>query len=362
MEFCERCGTSADEIRLFDAILNGKMSILCERCSIIENILIIKKPDASQLSDSEKAYKVYERMKMLAGIEYKRKDDTFFREDRLNLLDAKPELELPQKEKLNLLNNFHWDVIKNRRRKGLSHKQLAIAIGESEIAIEMIEKGKLPENVELIINKLEQFFQARFRKIDPSKLVKTGDEKPILLDEQGNELSFIPEDEIEIIDNTDYEKSIDGEKLENTISLSNQNENSFLLQQNQSSSPSIEEKQPFSLTKTSEDGEEFFDIKKANTSNISIGDLQVVHRKKVEATRLEQIEEQKKIEERRKILLALRERDRLKLEDAKIIEENEKIKLEEETKKLAEEKRKQESDELDSYLGGSELLDDKNSD
>ena len=352
MEYCDRCEISADQIRLYDAILNGKMSILCERCSIIENILIIKKPDASQLSDSENPYKVYDRMKMLAGIENIKKDETFFREDRLNLLDEKPELELPQKEKLNLLDNFHWDVIKNRRRKGLSHKQLAESIGESEIAIEMIEKGKLPENVELIINKLEQFFQVHLRKIDPSKYIKASDDKPILLDEKGNELSIIPEDEIEIIDDTNYEQSIDGENIENmenTISTNNQNDSQLTVQQNQ----------PFSLSKTSNNGEEFFDIKKANTGNISIGDLRTAHRKKVEATRLEQIEEQKKIEERRKILLALRERDRLKLEDAKRNELNESKRLKDESNKLAETKRKQESDEIDSYLGGSELLDDE---
>jgi len=44
------------------------MSSLCERCSIIENIPIIKKPNASQLKESENTVKVFDRMKQLSGI------------------------------------------------------------------------------------------------------------------------------------------------------------------------------------------------------------------------------------------------------------------------------------------------------
>ena len=40
VERCARCNVNEDEVRLFDAIYEGRMSSLCERCSIIENIPI----------------------------------------------------------------------------------------------------------------------------------------------------------------------------------------------------------------------------------------------------------------------------------------------------------------------------------
>ena len=46
MEECEICGISGKEVRLFDAIHEGRMSQVCERCSLVENIPIIKKPES----------------------------------------------------------------------------------------------------------------------------------------------------------------------------------------------------------------------------------------------------------------------------------------------------------------------------
>ena len=46
-ERCARCDVNGEEVRLFDAVYDGRMGQICERCSIIENIPIIKKPDIS---------------------------------------------------------------------------------------------------------------------------------------------------------------------------------------------------------------------------------------------------------------------------------------------------------------------------
>ena len=59
MEKCVVCGVSGEKVRLFDAICDGRMECICERCSIIENVPIIKRPDAGQLKEAEKGSVVY---------------------------------------------------------------------------------------------------------------------------------------------------------------------------------------------------------------------------------------------------------------------------------------------------------------
>src|SRR4030042_1002023 len=197
MERCVRCNVKGDEVRLFDAIYEGRMGNLCERCSIIENIPIIKKPGTSQLRESEKDLKVYNRMKELAGIKDFKKEDTFFREDRLRELNEHPNLELPQKDDLNLIDHFHWEIMKNRRRKGLSQKKFAEILGESEIVIQMLEKAQLPEKAGQIIKKIEQFLQIRLTRIsDTQKFLQARKRSPILLNREGKELVTIPEQKI----------------------------------------------------------------------------------------------------------------------------------------------------------------------
>ena len=159
MEKCVRCGIDENRVKLLDGIFDGKMIKVCERCSIIDNVPIIKVPGAFQLKESEKDTKVYERMKVLAGIRDTKREKTFFMGDKLRELEKKPELELPEKTQLNLIDHFHWEIMKNRRRKGLTQEKLAKSLGESLTAIQMVEKAKLPSNADALIRKLEQFLK-----------------------------------------------------------------------------------------------------------------------------------------------------------------------------------------------------------
>ena len=134
MTYCERCRVSEEKVRMFDAIYNNQMVFLCERCAIIENVPIVKRPDSAQLKNSERTVRMFERKQVNLPV----KKDTFFREDKLRELDRNPTQELPDRNRLNLIDNFHWELMRIRRRKGYSHKQLAEAIHESVIALEMI--------------------------------------------------------------------------------------------------------------------------------------------------------------------------------------------------------------------------------
>ena len=354
MENCIRCNVSSEDVRLFDAIYEGRMAIICERCSIIENIPIIKKPNSESLKESESPVGVFDRMKVIAGMRKPVREETFFQEDRLNELNNHPELELPEKEQLNLIDNFHWELMKNRRRKGLTYEQLAEILGESEMVIQMMEKGKLPESPERIIKKLEQFFQTRLKKIsERERIIKTREkfEEPVLLDDEGNILDTIPEEEPYI---PEIEKDDLDDEVECKMELFDVEKRKTV------SSP---------VAKPYIDEKKDVDLKKINPQDVTISQLREIHKKKAEATRQEQIEEQMKIEERQRILQALREKDRLKQEQKKqehIIkinkEEQNRQKLIEERRRETEEKRKKQFQEIDRYLGGAELLNRRISD
>ncbi len=354
---------------------------MCERCAIIENIPIIKRPDPEQLKQAESSAGVYARMKRLSGMKDEERQDTFFREDELNSLDDNPELELPQKDQLNLIDYFHWIIMKNRRRKGLSQKQLAEVLGESEAAISMIEKGQVPENAKVLIKKLEQFFQIPLRKIE-RKEAPIPDQEPILLDSYGNKLESIPEPELpkvrRVIEHVKIEEpeeveepkefsdfgkgmgfyeeleEVGGKKPGKGFFASKMRKIVDALKDKEAEDEFGEE--PVSKEKIQEsealevEGEEVieqepedldlseeetadvkdFNVKKVNLREVRISDLKDLHRKKIQATRQEQLEEQRRIEERQKIIEARKEELRLR--------------------------REKESNELDNFLGGAELI------
>ena len=349
MQSCDICGITSTEVRIFDAIYDLRMSSLCERCSIIENIPIIKKPNSEQLKESE-TIKVSERMRDLSGIREPDKPDTFFKEDMLKELDNNPNLELPEKENLNLIDNFHWEIMKQRRRRGLSQTQLSESLGESEIAIQMIEKAKLPENSKRIINKLEQVFQISLRKEKPRI---QQDIQPILVDGEGEKIDFVPEDEEMIFIEDEptpniYEKSVEEISLEHA-------EKALGIK-----IPEPAEKIPY-LPENQD-----LDLNRINKEEVTIGDLQKLHEKKSITIEKEQLEEQKIIEERQRLLRESRERDKQRIELEKQREVIEKEKAEQERQLLIEQRkrevqtlREKESKDIYNYLGGSELLNHK---
>ena len=266
MERCERCRAYEDEVQLYDAIYEGQVAFLCERCSIIENIPILNKPTEERVRESEKLSGVYERMKKIAGIPEPKKQDDLLNKNRLIEIENNPSLESPKEQSINLIEHFHWEIMKNRRRKGLSQKQLGEQIGEPEFSIEMLEKAMIPKNPENIIIKLERFFNIKLKKIDEIDLIlKKPEEKPILLDEFGNSLELIPEPKIESEENN--EPIIELEDFE----------------------------------------KENFDFSKINANKVKISDLMKLHREKIIGTEQEKTQEQKKIQERQKIIEARKE-------------------------------------------------------
>jgi len=170
MARCFRCERSGKEVKLSDAIYENDLVKVCERCAVTENIPVLRKPSTSQLKAAERSQGVYERLKRLSG---SWEDEGMHKSilDEIKKLDEHPELEKPDESRpFNLIRNFHWHVARARRNRGLSLRQLAWAIGESETALKMVERGELPEEPEKLIKKLEQFFQIKLRELDEEEL------------------------------------------------------------------------------------------------------------------------------------------------------------------------------------------------
>lgn len=313
MENCYVCKVDGKMIRLFDAVYNGRNTVVCERCSIIENIPIIKKPLASQLKEA-KVEKIYDRMIRISGVKPFLKKEIFFKKDRLKELEANPKLELPEKNNLDLIDHFHWEIMKNRRRRGLTQSQFAKYLGESPVVIEMIERGNLPEDADVIIRKIEQFLHIKLTKTSIRAFIKKEIfTEPVLLDERGNKLEVIPEEEM-----------------------------------------IFKSKEKVEESKT--DDEEYVDFKKIDKNNMTIGDLKNINRRRVEASKIEQIEEQKKIEERKRFIMALREKDVLEGKKNILLNRPKSI-IEKSNEEYQRNLSKKDFDDIDNRFGGRELID-----
>jgi len=219
MDACFRCDKTEDEVRLYDGIYINDTVKVCERCSLLENIPIIKLPSTNQLKDSEKVSGVYRRLKHMAyGHEEKESKSIY---DELKELEKNPSLQKPEEMPVRLVDNFNWIIQHERRKKRLTQKQLANSIGESETAIKLIERNNLPGNVFPLIKKLEQFFMVRLIKPSPEELIR---QERLEAEKKRKEMDrkIIEEKKIEVIENPEESplgkmpsNEIDVEELKN---------------------------------------------------------------------------------------------------------------------------------------------------
>ena len=160
MEICFNCGVPANRVRLFDAISDEGLIKVCEKCSRDEHIPIIRRPTTLQLKEAERKQSFYEKSslsldKPKSETPEKKEQEVTLRE----IVDRNYEQRIPKKvgPRPEMINNFHWIIMRARRMKKLTQAQLAKQVLESEAAIKMAEQGVLPEDDYKLVNKLENF-------------------------------------------------------------------------------------------------------------------------------------------------------------------------------------------------------------
>ncbi len=161
MNKCFKCGVSEDRALLFGAVSEKGIVKICRKCSFEENIPIIKylkeKP--------EKRPTVYERLSRLSRVEIKSKKDKSNKqnEELKKIADENFSKNVLDENPFDMVDNFHWIIMRARRARKLTQKQFAKAIEESEEAIKMAEKGVLLKNDFVLVNKIENYLGIRIK-------------------------------------------------------------------------------------------------------------------------------------------------------------------------------------------------------
>ena len=171
MERCFICGATEDKVMLFDAIGKNGIIKICKKCAFKEDIPIISSAIKKNYM-KEKRQSVYDRLSEISG----------FKKEKLQREKEKSE-ELKKEEEIikevinknvnssnfkifprDLVRNFHWIIMRARRLKKLTIKQLAEKIKEPELALELLEKGKVMEGRPFLLDKIEKFLDIKIQK------------------------------------------------------------------------------------------------------------------------------------------------------------------------------------------------------
>ena len=181
MAECFRCGISDEKELLFDAISNKGVIKICRKCNEEEEFPLIGKDYADK---PERTRTVYERLSQMANLDAKehrnriRENEELARRQKQDktLKDIVDErfnqrTALKSSSRKDLVDNFHWVLMRIRRAKKITQKQLAENIGEPELAIKLAEEGIIAENSDMLVKKLENYFKIKlFRENFPSSL------------------------------------------------------------------------------------------------------------------------------------------------------------------------------------------------
>jgi len=166
MSSCFKCGVDESRAILFDAISRNGIVKVCRRCSIVENLPIIRKNVQQEEDEKKKVAENFARNQTEESRRYgrplPRSDDLALR----NLVDSnfKKNLTEDLELKKTLIDNFHWALLRARRGKKMTQEQLAVALREPIIAINTLERGIVPEKSRELIIKLENFLFIKLRK------------------------------------------------------------------------------------------------------------------------------------------------------------------------------------------------------
>lgn len=204
MDECFKCQTPETKVLLSDVILPKGLAKICGKCSYSVDFPIINEVIISH--EKPKRSTVREALLRISGIvesEEKKEDVENIKQENIKLKEV---VEKNFSKKLSfdldlgkeLIDNFHWIVMRARRMKHITQDQLAKSIQEPAQIIESIEKGEVPGRRDIIM-KIESFLNISILKRTeetkvPEKIYET---EPIELKNQ-SDLDFKNIDDLTI--------------------------------------------------------------------------------------------------------------------------------------------------------------------
>jgi ribosome-binding protein aMBF1 (putative translation factor) len=142
-----------------EAIEEGKIVKVTKAHALREGLVILKKPEL-KINKPGETPSYYNKPLDKFNVHSEKKD---YRKTFTAITDRK--VGWQEQQVLNeLVENFHWKIRGERRRKNYTRRQLANKIGESDENLQILESGRLPTNDFVLINKVQQTLGINLRK------------------------------------------------------------------------------------------------------------------------------------------------------------------------------------------------------
>jgi ribosome-binding protein aMBF1 (putative translation factor) len=155
MKECFICGINEEKTLLLEVISKEGIKYICKNCLKEENLPIIKKIENINFEkiNNNSNNKAYQKLSKITKF-----NSSLYKKDKI--IDSKSSYGLENFEKIkrdfpNLIDNFHWIIMRARRIKHLTQEQLSNELEENENTIKLAEKGILPNNYYELIKKIE---------------------------------------------------------------------------------------------------------------------------------------------------------------------------------------------------------------
>jgi len=175
MAYCAICENEFPENKMKQVISKKGVVRVCPGC-FRDDMPVFKKPEDYQFEGIYNRKSVYERLSSAAGLknpeEHKKRISEFGKSSGSledvslrKLVNKNFESKMkksPRNE--DLIDNFHWVIMRSRRGKKISQKQFADEIQEPESAVAMAERGVIPAGNDFFVRKIEQFLGIRISK------------------------------------------------------------------------------------------------------------------------------------------------------------------------------------------------------
>ena len=144
-----------DEL-IVEALEDGRIVRVSEEYALREGLFILKQVNINRFQTQAPTLNFKEKLAIEHG--KNRKSVLDFDVYRKPLNTAKDPIYT------DLIENFHWEILKARKIRGLTRKQVARSLSESEDSLKLIENGILPAGNYVLLNKVEQYFKINLRK------------------------------------------------------------------------------------------------------------------------------------------------------------------------------------------------------
>ena len=167
MKKCYMCGVGEDSAFLYEGIAKEGVVSVCRKCLAKNEIPLVTIKDVNP--EELKRESVRERMMTISGVKREpvEKIKPVVKEDvtlkKIIEKNFKKNVSEKQEHK-DLIDNFHWNVMRARRSRKLTQEQFAKEIFEPLIVIEHLEKGILPKDYYSLMKKIEGFLGVKLFK------------------------------------------------------------------------------------------------------------------------------------------------------------------------------------------------------